>query len=310
MNRRDQSTARVTIGLAVYNGVTYLEEAINSILAQTFENYELIIVDNASTDSTAALCESYAERDRRISYYRNYENIGGARNENLTVLLARGEYFRWAAHDDYLEPTLLERCVAVLDQNPAVVLCYSQVKQIDEVSGRVTMVSRNNAASERPACRFRKLLLSKDFLEETYGLMRLDVLRATSLQQNYVASDRTLMAELSLYGRFYEVPEPLFVKRFHRKNAYTDWRSRIAWFKPDSAPAVNFPWWAQLKDIIETVFRLPVPAAVSLECLATACIWAIMRSPNLAKDLVMAALSKASGAESRARKFAESQNWH
>jgi hypothetical protein len=91
---------------------------------------------------------------------------------------------------------------------------------------------------------------------------------------------------------------------------YTDWRTRIAWFKPQSTPSVNFPWWAQLKDIVETSLRAPVSPAVRMECLSTACIWTIVRSPNLAKDLVMAALGKARGAQSRARRFAESQNWH
>jgi hypothetical protein len=225
-------------------------------------------------------------------------------------MLARGEYFRWAAHDDLLESTLLEKCVAVLDRCNEVVLCYTQVRQVDVRAGTEALISRNNGDSPRPGSRFRRILLSRDFLEETYGLVRLDVLRLTNLQEDYVASDRTLMAELSLHGRFFEVPSPLFVKRLHPKNAYSDWRTRIAWFKPESAPAVNFPWWAQLKDIVETALRAPISITVRLECLATACIWAIVRSPNLAKDLVMAALSMVRGTESRDQTFAESQNWH
>jgi glycosyltransferase involved in cell wall biosynthesis len=288
----------------------YLAQAIESILQQTYGDFELILCDNASTDETGRICQDYANGDKRIRYYRNRENIGGARNENLTIMLARGEYFRWAAHDDYLEPTLLEACIDVLDRQIDVVLCYTQVRQLDLIGGTDTIISRNNGASRHPGARFRRILLSRDFLEETYGLMRLDVLRSTNLQADYVASDRTLMAELSLHGRFHEVPEALFVKRIHGKNVYTDWRTRIAWFKPQSTPSVNFPWWAQLKDIVETSLRAPVSPAVRMECLSTACIWTIVRSPNLAKDLVMAALGKARGAQSRARRFAESQNWH
>ncbi|MCB0187328.1 MAG: glycosyltransferase family 2 protein, partial [Caldilineaceae bacterium] len=122
---------RVSIGLAVYNGEPYLADAIRSILSQSFTNFELIISDNASTDRTAAICQEFAARDSRIRYSRNATNIGGANNENRTFRLARGEYFRWAAHDDICAPELLEKSVAVLDQNPDVVLCYSMTTEID-----------------------------------------------------------------------------------------------------------------------------------------------------------------------------------
>ena len=78
----------MSIGLAVYNGEKYLAEAIESLLAQTFRDFELIISDNASTDGTAEICERYAARDPRIRYSRNTTNIGGANNENLTFSMA------------------------------------------------------------------------------------------------------------------------------------------------------------------------------------------------------------------------------
>src|SRR5262245_52473779 len=99
-----RNSPTVSIGLAVYNGGQYLAQAIESILGQSYADFELIISDNASTDETETICRSYVARDERIRYSRNATNIGGARNENLTTTLARGRYFRWAAHDDYLEP--------------------------------------------------------------------------------------------------------------------------------------------------------------------------------------------------------------
>jgi glycosyltransferase involved in cell wall biosynthesis len=82
-------TPKISIGLPVRNGEEYLEESIDSILAQTFTDFELIISDNASTDRTEAICRAYAAKDRRIRYYRNPVNIGGANYGNLTFQLAR-----------------------------------------------------------------------------------------------------------------------------------------------------------------------------------------------------------------------------
>src|SRR5688572_10868700 len=99
-----EKNPRVSIGLPVYNGENYLAEAIDSILAQTFEDFELIISDNASTDRTQEICEAYAAKDGRIRYYRSEVNKGSAWNFNRVFELARGEYFKWAAHDDYIAP--------------------------------------------------------------------------------------------------------------------------------------------------------------------------------------------------------------
>jgi glycosyltransferase involved in cell wall biosynthesis len=305
----DRAMPRVGIGLAVYNGEEFLAQAIESILGQTFEDFNLLISDNASTDGTAAIAKRYAATDSRVTYSRNDANIGGARNENLTVELTSGEYFRWAAHDDYLEPELLAKCVTVLDRDPDVVVCYTQVRQVDVELGTDQVISRNNADSPRPGTRFRKVLLSREFLEETYGLMRRGVLEQTELQADYVASDRTLMAELSLYGRFHEVPEPLFVKRLHAKNRYVDWRTRIAWFRPDATGAVSFPWWAQFADLWRTIRRARVSPAVKAECVLGIVLWTLQRSPNLAKDLAVGLYALARGRRWRLERYQASVNW-
>ena len=179
----------------MYNGERYLEESIDSILAQTFTDFELVISDNASTDRTEAICRRYEESDSRVRYHRNAENIGGANNHNLTFELARGDLFRWASYDDVCAPELLERCVAVLDDDPAVTLCYSAVASIDEHGERIEVISRNNADGRRPHQRFAGVAGSRDYCEETYGIIRSEVFGSTRLQQNYTGSDRTLLSE-------------------------------------------------------------------------------------------------------------------
>jgi len=122
----------VSVGMPVYNGETYLEVAISSVLAQSFDDLELIICDNASTDRTAEICQDYAARDRRIRYFRNPQNLGAAPNYNLAFSHARGRYFKWLAHDDRMTPTYLAKTVRVLDERTDAVLCNSVVQYIDQ----------------------------------------------------------------------------------------------------------------------------------------------------------------------------------
>ncbi len=117
---------RLSIGLPVYNGERFLSAAIDSLLRQTFEDFELIISDNASTDATGAICRGYADQDRRIRYLPTKENIGSAPNFNRVIELASAPYFSWAAHDDVRAPQYLERCVEVLDRDPSVILAYRE----------------------------------------------------------------------------------------------------------------------------------------------------------------------------------------
>ncbi len=122
----------VSIGLPVYDGERFLAETLDSLLAQTFEDLELIISDNASTDRTQEICKDYLAKDRRIRYYRNDQNLGAARNYNRVFELSTGKYFKWAAHDDLCASALTERCVEVLDSEPSAVMCYARTIIIDE----------------------------------------------------------------------------------------------------------------------------------------------------------------------------------
>ena len=103
---------RLSIGMPVYNGEVYVREAIDSLLAQTVGDFELIISDNASTDATSAICQAYVSRDSRVRYVRQSANLGVAANFLYVLRAARCEYFMWAACDDawstnWVEPLLL-----------------------------------------------------------------------------------------------------------------------------------------------------------------------------------------------------------
>jgi glycosyltransferase involved in cell wall biosynthesis len=224
---------RVSIGMPVYNGEAFLEESIESILAQTYGDFELIISDNGSTDGTEAICRSYADRDARIRYYRREQNFGAVPNFNLVFTLSSGEYFKWAAHDDICDPTFVQRCVEVLDSHPEVVWCHSRSSHIDSqgqplsqsAARDVSYVNDNGPsndqskpptrASERVGTRLRAVMLGDGGCIDAYGLIRSEIIRKTPGFLPYYGSEKAFIAELALWGPYHEIPETLFFVRVH-----------------------------------------------------------------------------------------------
>jgi glycosyltransferase involved in cell wall biosynthesis len=227
---------RVSIGLPVFNGENHIEQALESILAQTYSDLELIICDNASTDRTQEICQAYAAKDRRIRYHRNETNLGGVRNYNRTFELSSGRYFKWAAHDDALAPDFLRRCVQVLIEYPEVVLCHPKAKIIDE-QGRVIedYDVQLRTDSPQPHVRFHDLIWVRHWCVEIYGLIRRNALEMTPLHGEYASSDRVLLVQLALLGRFHEIGEYLFFSRRHGQQGSRlvhDLHAYSAWFNP------------------------------------------------------------------------------
>jgi glycosyltransferase involved in cell wall biosynthesis len=251
-------TPVVTIGMPVYNGARYLEEALRSIVGQTYQDFELIISDNASTDETEEICRRFAASDRRISYFRNKRNLGAAANYNRVIELARGRYFRHAAHDDILAPTNIERCVQVLEAAPDVVLVYPRMIMIDADGNKIdTREHSLELGDSRPSARFAKyaqLCDDASMCDPVFGLFRTSALRETNLLGAYIAADMILLGEIALRGRIVEVPDYLFFERYHAggsvlSNPTLD--DRAAWFDLASRgklinQAPHFRWFWEL----------------------------------------------------------------
>jgi len=209
------TTPRLTIGLPVYNGENYLAESIDALLAQTFTDYELVISDNASTDGTEEICRKYAATDDRIRYVKQATNLGAAGNHNFLVTQARGEFFKWAAHDDLFAPKLVESCIELLDQNRDAALAHAYMAIVDE-TGEVIETYDYTLRTDSPSApvRFRDLLLT-DGGDDFYGVIRTDVMRSITPHGSFHNAGRKLVAEMALYGRFLQVPEVMFFRREH-----------------------------------------------------------------------------------------------
>ena len=282
---------RVSIGLPVYNGENFIRDALDSILAQSYDDFELIISDNASTDGTQAICRDYAARDQRIRYYCNRVNLGAAKNFNRVLALASGEYFKWAAHDDVLDPSYLAKCVTALDSDPSIVLCHSKTKFIDE-RGRLISLSSERLAfgARRPHERFREMTLAKHGCFQAFGLMRTVTLRQTPGIGGYTASDRVLLAELALHGRFCEIPEHLFARRNHAGQSIIafDYRDRLAWFDPSRAGKLRMETWSCLGKYYVAIMRVPLRWHDRMRCFLSIAKWARQMWRGLVLDFYLA----------------------
>jgi glycosyltransferase involved in cell wall biosynthesis len=270
-------TPRVTIGVPVYNGDAFLVQTLDSLLEQTFKDFEIIISDNGSTDRTAEICQSFAARDFRVRYYRSEVNRGAAWNHNRLVELARGELFKWNSADDVCAPEYLERCVAALDANPEAVLACTNVLEIDE-HGR-PLAERPVPpvfASDDAAQRFRRHVRLDHLCIHIYGVMRANVLRKTDLIGSYTDSDRVLLAHLALFGQFVVLPDTLFYNRHHPSRstqAYVGWRSRTVWFDPAAAHRRLFPFWTEFAAFWDAIGRSPLRFIERLRCYGVMVQW-------------------------------------
>ena len=281
----------VSIGLPVYNGENYLKKAIDSILSQTYHDFELIISDNASTDCTAEICKAAANKDSRIRYYRNDKNLGAAWNFNQVFHLARGVYFQWACHDDVWTPALLERYVEALDRMPEVVLCYARTTFIDEHGESLrNIIERPDLHDRSSHRRFRSFLKYHNNPNEcnpVLGLFRSNVLGKTSLMGSYPAADMILLGEVALHGEFHEIPECLFLRRDHpltSVRANPDYEDRAVWFNPSLKGKIQMPRWRWFFEWLRSIFHSPIGMFDRIKCVLEVCKWATCNRVNMEKE--------------------------
>lgn len=290
---KHNSPMKLSIGLPVYNGENYLDAALQSILSQTFGEFELIISDNRSTDSTEAICRSWAARDQRIRYFRNEKNIGAAPNFNRVFELSDAQYFKWIAHDDLHEPGFLEACMQVLDRDPSTVLVYSRAMTIDWEGKRLREWGcAPELGSSCAMVRFRASLRPPvDPLPlPIFGVVRADILRKTPLQAGYAGCDRALLAELSLYGRFHEVAEPLFLQREHKHRAgpmlaRNPHQAKAFWMGVRS-PRPDWPSWQNLSGHLSAVWRAPLGCRDRFGCYREVLRWVRRERRGLFDDFM------------------------
>jgi glycosyltransferase involved in cell wall biosynthesis len=224
---------RLSIGIPVFNGQHFLPELLDSLLTQSFGDFEILICDNASTDRTRQIGRDYACHDSRVCYHCNERNLGAIANYNRVFELSTAPLFKWAADDDVYRHDYLEKCVKLLDENPDSVLAHTGTAFIDEASKLLPFEEDTGAFTDRktgrrywadaptigdstvPISRFWQVLARARWGTHMFGVVRREILQQTSLLPNFAGSDRVMLAELALLGRFRCSSERLFLKRFH-----------------------------------------------------------------------------------------------
>jgi glycosyltransferase involved in cell wall biosynthesis len=273
---------RLSIGLPVYNGEQFLGQALDSLLGQSYEDFELIVSDNASTDGTADICRRYAEQDPRIRHVRQARNIGLIANHDFVLAQARGELFKSAAYDDLYGRELLELCVEALDEDPEAVLAHSWSAMIDEAGDILGTFGHGVAMNSLKAPdRFRNVLF-EGCHDYEYGVMRTDSLRRMMRLGSYHHADRMFNAELALYGRFHLVPDWLYFRREHTGRPPQTVRDRCVTFDPRRADRLRHPavrlYGEYLWAYVKAIRKAPLAPRDQRECYGHLAHWMVART--------------------------------
>jgi glycosyltransferase involved in cell wall biosynthesis len=283
---------RISIGMPLYNCELYVAEAIESHLRQTYTDFELVITDNASTDGSPEICRAYAAKDSRIKYHCNPRNLGAGGNFRRCFELSEGEYFRWTPSDDVVGAELLELCVEILDRDPTVLVAYPRTRLIDANSQVLRDYDENlHLMEDRPSTRFKEAARRLRLCNLQYGLTRRETLARTGLIRNYAGGDIPLILELSLYGKFFEVPKTLFFRRMHEaaSSAMKDSKDVMALYDPQKREKFFAEHWVHLGANLRSVTRAPISTAEKLRVYGILTQLAVWGRREYFKELSLAA---------------------
>jgi glycosyltransferase involved in cell wall biosynthesis len=217
----------VSIGMPVYNGERYIREAVDSALKQTMSDFDLIIADNHSTDTTEAICRKYAERDPRIKYIRHDKNYGLHANFSFVARQATGQFFTWLAYDDALEPGFLERGVRYLVQNPQVGMVATDFSIIDE-NGRELRIDKLDGVRDSIPWKRRRVPFFEFAFPEIYlcfyGVVKTDLCKAimAEVKSSVMANgiEFPILARFAAASEIASLPVVLRKYRVHNSGTY------------------------------------------------------------------------------------------
>lgn len=214
----------VSIGLPTYNGASRIKRTIDSLLAQSYRNFELVISDNASEDNTREICETYARQDSRIRYIRQPNNLGMVPNfYDVVANESTGDYFMWTSDDDWWHPEFISTLKKVLDYNKSYGVAMGSLGLVYEDGVKAGQISFDDKIGSLTYGQVFNAIINKKpplhfFI---YGLFRMEVIRKLHWQSTplVVGPDKVLMSEAALFTRFYSISSELLVRTIHRASA-------------------------------------------------------------------------------------------
>lgn len=239
MNQQKQ-VPKVSVALPVYNGNKDFEGALLSILNQDYDDLDIIICDNGSTDGTPDIYQKYAAQDQRIRISVEDTSAKKTRGFNRGFYLSQSPYFMWAASDDRRDPTFISKCLSVLEQDETAALAYTHTRTIDDNQNFLSVQSDPfDLTNPNPAERYKELVGRLGWCNCFYGLYRRELLAKTQVWDHSVAGvDALMITNLLFHGKIVQIPEQLFFRNMQQKIAEPEKRklnskrTNESWFYP------------------------------------------------------------------------------
>jgi len=200
----------VSVGVPMFNGIDVIKRAVDSLINQSYENLEIIIVDDCSKDDSFQLVSKLYSNNQNIKIYRNKKNIGLTENCNKIFKLSSGKYFFWNAQDDFRDKFYVEKCLNLMEKNPDASLCNSLTAVFYKDPKRIMHINNLNSINNKHLLRRYWNLLRNYNDVNIYGFMRAEILKQTSLWLPINGSANNLLFELIILGKFIEIRETLF----------------------------------------------------------------------------------------------------
>lgn len=258
------SKPRVSIGMPIYNGALTIAETLESLLAQTFTDFEIIVSDNASTDNGVEIVKTFQQRDARIRLIQQPVNLGANGNFSAVVDAAKGDYFKWSTCSDLCSSGFLQACVELLDRHPEVVVAAPQTQLFTSNSQNVTHYTQDiELRDARPAARFQRLLETLKLNNAMNGLIRTKALRyQRPVIDHYLKADIVMVSCLALQGQFRIAPEAVFLRRMDPSTSTSlmSPEDDIKHHYPVMSSRALFPTWRLYRGWWRAVQQVPVPA--------------------------------------------------
>lgn len=215
----------VSVVIPVYNGQDYIEEAINSVLAQTYPNLEIIVVDDGSTDNTPHLLKKYTAQEKIILLsHQNRQNMGVSHSRKLAVTSAKGEYIAFLDADDIFLPQKITVQLEALKQDPEIVLCHSNIQPFSPTGHYPDVLNKHfNLAPAPYKYQFNQLpnVLSENPICNSTVIVRTDILNNLSFvsKQLFQVEDWLMWTLIGAKGYFLYLPQQLIRYRYHSASA-------------------------------------------------------------------------------------------
>ena len=254
--------SKISIGLPVYNGERFLRSKIDSILNQTYTNFELIISDNCSNDETQKICEEYIKKDNRIKYHRQEKNFGVTWNFEFVLEKSNGDYFMWTGVDDILLPEFIEKNIIVLEENKECVASISKINsyqpddeiiQIDKNDLEYSEFIKKIRNYVRPRSIFpirgdfqtkARAYLKKSSCQVIYSIFKSDVIKKSIISESFLGNDWAIFLNVLKYGNLAVIDEVLMYE-YERGISAKGLISSTKQF--NKGIGVIFPWFSLTK---------------------------------------------------------------